>query len=90
MSSDNDRQGLLERIIFSAAMSWLAGNPVPLKIDGTKQQVEAVRCAFEASKEFINELHNPDATPESVTLLLQKKYEAAENFKTQLGLSWLL
>lgn len=90
MSSDNDKEGLLERIVFSAAMSWLAGNPVPLKIDGTREQIGAVAQAFEASKNFINELHNPNATPESVTTFLQKKHDAAENFRSQLGISWLL
>jgi hypothetical protein len=90
MSSENGKEGLLERIIFAAAMSWLSGNPVPLKIDGTLQQVEAVKRAFDASKDFINELHNPKATSASVMELLQKKHEAADNFKEQLGIAWLL
>jgi hypothetical protein len=81
---------LLEQIFFSAAMSWLAGNPVPLKIDGTAKQVNAVKEVFEASRAFINELHNDNATPESVMNSLQKKYDAAEKFKVEFGINWLL
>lgn len=90
MSTKNDQGGLLEQVIFTAAMSWLAGNSVPLKFDGTNTQVEAVRLAFEASKDFINELHNPSATPATVMASLEKKRAAAENFESQLGISWLL
>lgn len=90
MSVENDKEGLLERVVFAAALSWLAGNPVPLKIDGTREQVDAVRRAFDASKNFINELHNPGATPESVASFLREKHNAAENFKAQLGIAWLL
>lgn len=90
--SDEQRakKSLLEQIFFSAAMSWLAGNGVPLKIDGTAEEVNIVKEALEASREFINELHNESATPETVMNLLQKKNVVAEKFKKTYGINWLL
>ena len=90
MSNNENKEGLLEQIIFASAMSWLAGKPVPLKIEGTKKQLDAVITAFNTSRDFINELHDPAATSETVMSHLQKKRAAAEDFEKQLGISWLL
>lgn len=90
-ASSNIEIGSAGKAFFSSIASWLINEEIDgFHIEGTDSQIDAVKNAMLASKNFQNELHNPNATIESITEKLEIKTKAANVFRVEIGTSWLL
>lgn len=97
MASDNKfastdiEIGSTGKAFFSSIASWLMNEAIDaLQVEGTDSQIDAVKNAMLASRDFQSELHNPDATLKSITEKLEIKSKAANVFETEIGMPWLL
>lgn len=83
--------GSAGKAFFASIASWLINEEFDgLYIEGTDSQIDAVKNAMLASKNFQNELQNPDATLQSLIERLEAKSTAAATFEKELGTPWLL
>lgn len=77
--------------LFASIASWLSdGHLESLYLEGTDSQINAIKNAMIASKDFQNELYSPTATLKTLSEKLETKTLAAATFKQELGISWLL
>lgn len=95
--SGNTKQSLNEmqlnltgKLFFAALGASLVGRPAKTKIRGTKEQIGAVTEALTASRNFQNELNNPEASIDSVMGKLNLKHMAVVEFERVFGISWPL
>lgn len=88
----NDNNSMpMKQTLFTSIASWLSdGNLGDLQLEGTDSQINALKDAMHASKDFQDELYNPRATLHSLTEKLQTKSKAAVAFEEELGMPWLL
>ena len=90
-SSYDEEVTSVSESFFSSIASWLIDEKLDnLYVEGTTAQINAVKDAMLASKDFQNELHDPDATLQTITEKLQIKSRAARVFESKLGMPWLL
>lgn len=90
MSQRTPKRSISERVFFTAAVQWMSGMPVPLKISGNKHEVSVVQNVLESSKNFVLELHRDGATVDTVTEALERKKRDAAEFESTFGFAWLL
>lgn len=81
---------LVGKIFLAAAGACLVGKAMGLKLRGEAKEINAVKNAILASKNFQKELVSPGATVESVMHHLGVKQMAAQEFEESLGIPWLL
>jgi hypothetical protein len=83
--------GSLGKKLFSSIALWLSGKEIEnLQLKGTDSQLDAIRAAMVASKDFQDELSKSDASLESISKKLEAKLQAAKTFEKELGVSWPL
>jgi HD superfamily phosphodiesterase len=81
----------LAQTLFPAAVSIIKGETTNFKLKGSsKEMLSAINNAVGASRDFYNEVRNPDATMETVTEKLQKKHHFAQKFEKIIGMPWPL
>jgi hypothetical protein len=80
----------LERIFSIALSSKLIGETNEIEIHGSQQELDAIVESYNASKDFDNELNNPDSTIETVMSKLGAKHISATKFEKVLGFPWPL
>jgi hypothetical protein len=81
---------LLGKIFLTSVGAWLVGKATNLKIRGTREEVQAVANAMQASKRFQDELSRPGASIESVMNKLNLKHATARDFERILGIKFPL
>jgi len=76
------------KLFFASAAAYIAGKVIknmPLKIKGTKPQVQAITDAIIASKAFQDELKRPGASIESVVKKLNLRNMTRQKFEQMTG-----
>ena len=76
------------KLFFASAAAYIAGKVIknmPLKIKGTKQQLDAIANVIVASKSFQDELKKPGATIESVVKKLNLRNMSRNQFRNITG-----
>ena len=81
---------IVGKLFLSALAAWSAGKKTGLKIKGTKQEIEVLTSALDASNEFQKELRKTDATVESVVEKLASKHAKGKEFEELTGIPWPL
>lgn len=77
--------------LFSSIASWLSdGDLQSIYLEGTDSQIDALKSAMFATKDFQNELYNPNTNLQTLLEKLEIKSKAAETFEKELGTPWLL
>ena len=77
--------------LFSAIAKWPSGGKLDdLELQGTDAQINAIKDAMKASKDFQEELLKADSSLKSVAKKMHDKLKAAKVFEKELGVSWLL
>ena len=78
-------------IAAQLAASAMGGSPkLPIKIKGSKEQIQAIMSAITSSTSFQKEISKPGATIESVIEKLRLKNLSRDNFKSLTGKDWPL
>jgi len=81
----------ISRMLFSSIASWLSdGDLQSIYLEGTDLQINALKSVMFATKDFQNELYNPNANLKILLEKLKIKSKAAETFEKELGTPWLL
>lgn len=81
----------MKQILFASIATWLVeGKLDKLYLEGTDSQIDALKDAMLASKDFQDELYKPQATLQSLSEKLEIKSRAAKIFEKELGMPWLL
>ncbi len=76
------------KLFFASAAAYIAGKVIknmPLKIKGTKQQLDAIAGVIVASKAFQDELKKPGASIESVVKKLNLRNMSRNQFQQITG-----
>jgi len=101
LSPQNSKLSWAGKLFFAAVATYLGlendsntnNNQVPklpIKLKGTKEQINAITNVIKASYEFQKETNRPGATVESVIQKLNAKNESKENFEKVFGKKWPL
>jgi hypothetical protein len=90
MKDQSNRLDVRSRLIHAAVGAWLFSGAQAPKLKGTSTQVAAAAAVANATKAFKECLDRDDATLVEVSELLHKKHLAAERFKQEFGIDWLL
>jgi uncharacterized membrane protein (DUF106 family) len=80
------------KLFFTSVLNSITtGNMKSMfRIKGEPEKLRALSKAIQATKEYYDELKNPNSTVESVMKKLQKKHEVAQEFKDITGKDWPL
>lgn len=94
---DESKLSWAGKLFFGGAAAWLAGSLIsgaagkfntPIKIRGTKQQLQAISDAIVSSKEFQREISKPGANVEKVMKKLNIANLSKEKFEKLTGKKW--
>jgi hypothetical protein len=89
-SNDKQRFNKLCRLLLATLVASTKGKTVNTQIRGTKEEIDAIKEAMLASRQFQEELHKPNATVDSVMKKLNLKNSSAAKFEKVFGISWPL
>lgn len=78
------------KMFLAGIASAVLGCPPHIKVRGTPDQVEAIKNAITATRDFQIELERPGAMVQDLMDKLQLKNIAAQEFESRLGLPWPL
>lgn len=78
------------KIFFASLVSYLMGGKSSVKIKGTQEQIKALADVVKATREFNEEVKNPNATIESIIEKMREKNLKAAEFKAKTNFSWPL
>jgi hypothetical protein len=90
MKEQSSRLNVRSRLLHAAVGAWLFSGAHAPKLKGTSTQVAAAAAVASATKAFKESLEREDVSLVEVSELLQKKHLAAEKFKQEFGIDWLL
>lgn len=77
----------LDEIFNAAGRFIIEGGELP-RMHGDENQVRAIRRAALASRRFYEALCNESTTMDAVTVMLEERQRAADNFKRVIGREW--
>ena len=78
------------KMFLAGIASAVLGLQPHIKVRGTPEQIEAIKCAVEAAHDFNAILEKPGVTVQEIMDKLEAKNMAAQSFEEQLGLPWPL
>jgi hypothetical protein len=87
---DSYKVSTVGKIFLAAVAASILGQLSHVKVRGTPDEIDALKSALLASKEFQNELHRPGATVQSIMDRLRLKNISAQEFEDRLGVPWPL
>lgn len=85
--SRNQEDKVLSEIFNAAGRFIIEGGELPT-MHGDEEQVRAIRRAALASRRFYEALCNERSTLDTVSVMMEERRHAAENFKRILGREW--
>ena len=83
--SDNFGVSVTGKVFLAAVAASLLGKISNVRVRGTQEQIDALKDALMASREFQDELERPGATVQQVMDKLQLKNISAEEFERRFG-----
>lgn len=78
------------KLFFASLVSYLNGGKSPVKLKASPEQIKAIAHVVQASKEFQEEIKNPEATIDSITEKMRQKNLAIAEFVEITGKFWPL
>lgn len=89
--NDNFKLSSIGKLFFANLIATtLLGQKSFIKLKGTPQQIKALTDAIKASKEFQDEIKNPNATVDSVIEKLRLRNLASVEFGQKTNKPWPL
>ncbi len=83
----NQQDKVLSEIFRAAGRFIIEGGRLP-DMHGDEKQVRVIRRAALASRRFYEALCNENATLDAVSVMMEERQRAAEDFKRVLGREW--
>jgi hypothetical protein len=83
----NNQEDVLSEIFSVAGRYIIEGGEMP-RLVGDDDQVRAIRRATLASRRFYEALCNERSTLDTVSVMLEERARAAEEFKRAMGRDW--
>lgn len=84
---NNKQDDTLAEIFNVAGRFIIEGGELP-KMRGDERQIRAIRRAALASRRFYEALCNESASLDAVSVMLEERQRAADNFKRVIGREW--
>ena len=78
------------KLFFASLVAYLSGAKSAVKLKATPEQIKVLGDVVRASKEFQEEVKNPNATIESVIEKMREKNLKAAEFVKTTGFPWPL
>lgn len=78
------------KIFLAGIAASILGKQSNIKIRGSQDEIDAIKSALMASRQFQDELKRPGATVQSIMDRLRLKNISAEEFEDRLGVPWPL
>tara|TARA_B100001123_G_scaffold50596_1_gene52182 strand:+ start:20185 stop:20436 length:252 start_codon:yes stop_codon:yes gene_type:complete len=76
--------------LSALAAAHILGKKTNIKLTGSKKKVMATRNVINASRNLYEAMNRQEPRLDEVKLCLQKKQDAAKEFKVEFGHSWPL